>query len=580
MLTTSLDRLGDWNPQLLRELKGRLNKRNMAIAATIAIIGQSFLLLLFSSNLPAELDPVRNPKGQFNRYCTASPPPDLYPNSYYSNPYCIRDLLGHFVINWQLWWLDIFNTLSVIGIFVLLVAGTYLLINDLSKEESRGTLNFIRLSPRSANNVLLGKILGVPCLIYFLGLWVLPLHLIAGFGAHIPLSLILAFYGVLIASCVFFFNLALLCGLINSNLGGFQAFLGSGAVLFFLFVMTGITFSSGDLVSHTPFDWAIIFYPGTILSYLAESTFLPPKTIDFDYKDLQSILWYGQPLWRNVGLGIGFSFLNYGLWSYWISQALKRRFHNPTATWLSKYNSYWLSGSFIVVLLGFVFQTRSYGRFESYIFDNFAILQMFILAFSLLLITALSPHRQTLQDWARYRHKTEYNHRSLIQDLILGERSPSTVAIAVNLGIIFLYLIPALVIVPLDYRRFLLIFGLFLGMNMIIIAGLVAQRILLVKTPKRQLLAAFAVGALIILPPVCFGILGLTANKVIIPWLFTFFPLIILDHGAKLVTTFSTIFTVIVQYSIITVVGAEMTKQLQKAGESHSKKLLKSEEII
>jgi len=57
------------------------------------------------------------------------------------------DNQGNFVINWQMWWLDLFTWLSLIGIFALLVAGTYLLISDLAHEERQDTLNFIRLSP-------------------------------------------------------------------------------------------------------------------------------------------------------------------------------------------------------------------------------------------------------------------------------------------------------------------------------------------------------------------------------------------------------------------------------------------------
>ncbi len=584
MLTTALDRLGDWNPQLLRELKGRLNKRNMAIAAAIALISQCFLLVIFGSNLPKEIDlAITQPTGglnQFNRYCTASPPPDVYRHSHYANPYCITDLLGHWVINWQLWWFDIFRILSIIGMFVVLVAGTYLLINDLSKEESRGTLNFIRLSPRSADNILMGKLLGVPSLVYFLGLLALPLHLIAGWQAHIPIGLIFAFYGVLLASCAFFFNFALLFGLMNSGLGGFQAFLGSGLVLFFLFVMTGMmTYSSGTFIYNNPFDWITIFYPGTILSYLAESTFLPTNTIDFNYEDIHNLLWYGQSLWNNTWLGIGFLLVNYSLWTYWISQALKRRFHNPIATWLSKAQSYWLSVSFITMVLGFVFQIEQNRHFKYDIFDNFAILQMFILGFILLLIAALSPDRQPLQDWARYRHQTHHHHRSILADLVFGERSPSTVAITLNLGLIFLYLFPSIAITPLGSLKWWLVLGLFLGLNMVLMAGLVAQRILLMKTPKRNFLAMLGVTSLIILPPICFGILGLNPNDIMSPWLFSFFPLIILEHCAKLGTTSTIIFSILGQYLIITLTGLEMTKQLRKSGESETKALLKSEAV-
>lgn len=38
-----LERLGDWNPQLMRELKGRLKLRNLLIAGVISLLGQ-FLL--------------------------------------------------------------------------------------------------------------------------------------------------------------------------------------------------------------------------------------------------------------------------------------------------------------------------------------------------------------------------------------------------------------------------------------------------------------------------------------------------------------------------------------------------------
>jgi len=61
---------------------------------------------------------------------------------------CLVDNQGNFVINWQMWWLDLFTWLSLIGIFALLV-GTYLLISDLAHEERQDTLNFIRLTVTS-----------------------------------------------------------------------------------------------------------------------------------------------------------------------------------------------------------------------------------------------------------------------------------------------------------------------------------------------------------------------------------------------------------------------------------------------
>ncbi|MGH2413779.1 MAG: hypothetical protein ACRDEA_08845, partial [Microcystaceae cyanobacterium] len=311
-----IDWLGENNPQLFRELKGRLKPRNIAIASAISLVGQILVYFNYKSLLPVVPG--------FNRYCTGSPPPDWdgyrYPDSYFPNNYCIKDLLGNWMLINELWWLDIFMCISIIGIFALLVVGTYLLITDLSQEERRGTLSFIRLSPQSAKSIFLGKILGVPILLYLISGLALPLHLIAGLSAHIPFSLILAFYSILIASCAFFYSAALLFGLVSASLGGFQSVLGSGAILLFLMAMTGRVMS-GAISGFNSFDWLTLLYPGTVLSYLVQATFLPPQTVGYlNVERLVDLRWYGQQLWIQAWSGIGFILLNYCLWSSWLGQ--------------------------------------------------------------------------------------------------------------------------------------------------------------------------------------------------------------------------------------------------------------------
>lgn len=44
MFSTLLDRLGNWNPQLLRELKGRLKPRNVIITIALSLVSQLMLL--------------------------------------------------------------------------------------------------------------------------------------------------------------------------------------------------------------------------------------------------------------------------------------------------------------------------------------------------------------------------------------------------------------------------------------------------------------------------------------------------------------------------------------------------------
>ncbi|MDJ0599729.1 MAG: hypothetical protein QNJ37_12915 [Crocosphaera sp.] len=573
MLLTYVDKFGDWNPQLMRELRGRLKIRNLSIAAIIAISIQTLLLLSFIGQLPVDPNSIDAPKFQYSRYCTATPPKDSY--APYNQLHCIQDLVGNWVINWQLWWLDIFKVLSVTGLFILLVTGTYLLIADLSKEENKGTLNFIRLTPRSSQNILLGKILGVPSVIYFLCLLLFPLHLIAGFQANISPSLMVAYYGVMIVGCGFFYSLSLFFALVSSKLGGFQSFLGSGLVLMFLFITTSAVLSSRDFISHTPLDWLMLFYPGTLLAYLVESTYIPVKTAEINYETLHQFAWYGKQFWQNSFLGISFIFANYCLWIYWINQALNRRFRNPSATWISKFNSYGISVSFITIVTGFVFQSGRRGRFEYHIFENIIVLQIFIIIFACLLMIALSPHRQTLHDWARYRHQTPQNRRSLLRDLILGEKSPSTLAIAVNLAIIFAYLIPTTLIAPLD-DPFGVLLGLFISLNILIIYAVIGQRILLFKLPKPALIATGVIGVLMFVPPFMFAILQLTPYEVVTPWLFTIFSLAAFNRYLDTLTMMSVIFPLLCQWGIIALSSYEMGKCLQKAGASETKWLLNS----
>jgi len=47
-----LDRVGDWNPQLFREIKGRLKVRNVALAVATSLLGQLVLFLYWLGQVP------------------------------------------------------------------------------------------------------------------------------------------------------------------------------------------------------------------------------------------------------------------------------------------------------------------------------------------------------------------------------------------------------------------------------------------------------------------------------------------------------------------------------------------------
>ncbi len=117
-----LDKIGEWNPQLLRELKGRLKPRNIVVFSAISLCLQMLLYSFYQSLVP-NYQYINN---HFDRYCIGNPSPDWngYEHYYDSNNFCLQDAFGNLTINWQLWWLDIFITTSIIAIFVLLVGVT------------------------------------------------------------------------------------------------------------------------------------------------------------------------------------------------------------------------------------------------------------------------------------------------------------------------------------------------------------------------------------------------------------------------------------------------------------------------
>ena len=461
-----------------------------------------------------------------------------------------------------------FDCISIIGIFALLVGGTYLLIADLSKEESRGTLNFLRLSPQSARSIFSGKILGVPIILYLLVMLAMPLHFGAGLGAGIPLILLLAFYTILIASCAFFYSGALFYGLVSSALGGFQAWLFSGGVLFFLWLMSFLTMSEHEGTMGNVADWLTLFYPGKMLSYLVNAT---PVATEVDYlplKQVTDITWFGLSLWQNAILGIFFIFLNYGVWTYWLGKGLKRRFHNPIATSLNKQQSYWLTASLMTTMAGFSLPHSNVAEYEMQ--GNTILLLFFELMLFLGLIAALSNHRQALQDWARSRNtRGKQGNPNLLEDLVWGEKSPSTVAIGINLVIASLILLPLLLISPFDYYKINLSLGILFHISVILIYACVAQLILMATMPKPTIWATAGVGGLMILPLIIAVLFQIDPNDQPFLWLFSILPVV----GAENITSGQFWVAFLTQWGAIAFLSLLMTKQLQVYGAKQSKAL-------
>ncbi|ELR97834.1 ABC transporter permease [Gloeocapsa sp. PCC 73106] len=538
-----LNQIGEWNPQLLRELKGRLTPINIAIVTAISLIGQVIVFLYYISLLPSY-------EG-WNRYCSTAES-------------CFQNLKGEWVIIKELWWLDIFIALSIIGIFILLVGGTYLLVTDVANEEKKGTLDFVRMSPTKTTTIFLGKILGVPILIYALAMLAAPLHWFSGLKAGIPWALILGYYAVLVASLFCCYSLAVLYSLISSKLEGFQPWLASGGVLVLTSIVAVWVGSRHFEPGRNMVDWLLLFYPGTALHYLVKATFLAPDTVGYlDLNNLAQLYWYGKPVMGQVITGITLMLFNYALWSYWTWLGIRRRFYNPQGTVLTKRHSYWLSFSFIVMTLGLTLQEELWPNGV----NHFAVLQLANLVFCWILIAMLTPQGQILQDWARYRHQQSQNKRNLLRDLCLGEKSPAVLAIAINLGITTLYIIPSVFLLVQSEARLPILAGWLLSANLALISALLVQLWLQTHNPKRAIWAIANLGVVTVIPLMGFAWLQIEPHQKPGLWLFSILPTL----GTGMAGGLTIVLACLTQWLAIALLTGTMTYRLTKVGESDTK---------
>lgn len=522
-----IDQIGDWNPQLFREWKGRLKGRNLAIASTFSLLSQVILWMALQSQFPRPISPDDSPNWFPNsRYCTGSA-------SSGGKHQCLPDGLGYWQIDWQDFGLDLVRWSSVIMIVTLIIGGVYLLINDLANEQKRGTLNFIRLTPQSSESILLGKILGVPALVYFAVALVLPLQIGSAIVAGVSIDTLVRFYILALAGCGLFYTTALLLG-----------FLGGTAGL-------------GCLVT------GLFSYPYILLLVL-----MFPQNGERYWRDFQ---WFSLNLGENPNLLQLFVLGNFILWTFWLWQVVNRRFRNPSATILSKRQSYSVMACWQGLLIGLTFNNQSSDFLG--VIVAFSILNL--IAF-LILIAALSQQRQTLQNWARYKHlakQIEGQRYSALQEWVFGEKSPALVAVAINLAITAIIWLPMLLIVPFNHKE-LVIISLFSSANLIWIYGAIAQFMLFLKNSKRIGFAVATVASALVLPPILLTFIpgNIAQNSGL--WLFSVFGFGVFNAESTALSISSILLSFLGQICTMGAVSWQLNRVLRKAGNSETKMLL------
>jgi hypothetical protein len=564
MLDRLIDRMGNSNPQIFRELKERLTLRNIGIAVVASLLIQGFTLLYFNNQIPVavpetvyskQLQSQYQPSANtYHKYC------DFSADNYSTN-ICKLDSTGNFQINWQKWRSDLFSCLSWIFSLGLILGSIYMLVADLVQEEKRGTLNFIRLSPQSARTIFSGKIASVPILVYLAAAVMLPLHLWVGFSAGATLPLLASWYLTIGSMCWLLSSASVLYVL----LGGFQAI---------------VTVAVVALPICLPLLAINAYLTGTINQ---------EKWLDSSNNHLS---WFGltinsSAIWFYT-FGIGCCLVA----SYWVWQALERRYLNPTATVISKPQSYltnlclqlWIAGFTIPLIFADPDKYYATGQILTWL----AIADFLALLCS---IPMLLPSKQAIQDWSRYRRERTHQprkfwKRDLVQDLIANDKSPALLTIAINVFMAMVFWIPVSILaltkpthgMGFNYlstpgHEIRLLAGVCLAASLILIYAAIAHVGLFLKVRKRNLWIASIVGGAMLLPLIGAYILSPVKSPTgfaAIVLLFSPFASIGIMSlsGGTILATFA------VQLGMFAALTRQLQRKLQLSGQSQTKELL------
>ncbi|MDY7023773.1 MAG: hypothetical protein SWJ54_20905 [Cyanobacteriota bacterium] len=515
MNQTLLNPIRELNPQLLRELKGRLKLRSLGTAIAFSIISQFLIFQLI-----------------------------------------IAESVKYI-------WFDVFTLLSLSSMAAVLAIGTYMLIQDLDEEERRGTLNFLRLTPQSATRLFIGKLLGVPCLLYIAVALALPLQLVVGLAGGLNILEILGFDFLLIIRCAVVLSVAILIGLIRGNFFGLKPWLASAVVLMTLFTFTMIFPHAPNLGNG--WDIMKLISPSALLPYFLSEI---PQHRVFDnqasyyIEELQKLRWFYLPIGASAFHLSLFYLANYVVGLRLIWHGIQRLFHNPTATIISKRFSYWMTACFTMLCLGFSMQNFN--------FLDYQVLSSQIILLFLILVALLIPHRSTVQDWLQETPGKFTKKANLISELVWGEKSPAVVAIAINLGIAS---------IPISFfalfsndswgNKAMVLFGLFLNASFILVCASLGQLMLLMKNHRRTLWTTIVLSAIIIVPPLVSNSLGfyLYSNPDI--FMFSAFSFLAVDYASLSLSLIS----VVSQTLLLIVLNQRLTHKLKVMSQSTSKLL-------
>ena len=571
---TAFDAVGRHNPQLLREWQGRLRWRNLFLALALSLLVQGLVVLNHVSRLPSATS-------KYSRYCMEAL------NTNLGSSECIVGPEGTLLVDWVHFWASVFRDLSYVLVWAFIIIGVYLLAADLAKEMRRGTLNFLRLSPLPARQLLLGKLLGVPVLLYVGVASLLPAHVATGLMGTYTAASLLKFYGLLGAIAFCLFSAAMWAALLTSKLQGLQSWLVAGGSALLL-LAGAISRRAGDVL-----DWIRLFNP---LHILADWQIVRPGTHAlwaFDQgaqiNGFRKLRWFTLLVGNNVNeywlLACGNAVL-LGL-CFWL--LLERKYKMPALSAMGKRQSYGLTLGLALMLMGFSIQRVPTTQEPVYLFDAMLGYAVLMLAYSVGLVFLLLPSKQSLLDWARFRHfqgpatgertrrerPRDQRKQRVVRDLLFSERSPAAGAIALNWAIASaVLLLGASLTQSLGPAREAdkLVFTWFVYAAILVICALVAQLIVLADFIHWRWINAGAIAGITLGIPITLGIAGIHSAHAgwRMLWLLTFFP----HEVAHRVSFLELGIAIATHLSILTGLSFWLARRINVLGQSEWKALM------
>ena len=470
MTSIFLNRVGNWNPQLLREFRGRLKSRSIAATIVVSLVGQTLLGLVFSQETH-------------------------------------KSVVGR--------WAGLAEAMIWILPFALFTAGSYYLVSDLNQEEKRGTLNFIRLSPRPSRGVLLGKMLGVPILPYIAIGLAIPLHIIAGLNSGMPIFFLISYYLMLAAGCFALFSLAILYGLLSSSR---TIAVGQQSVV-------AVAFAGLTLFFLTPFymtwNMAVTWRPLGIREWSAQWNPYPYA----GEEQTTPIQWFGQTINQSAFSSHWFTLSVLAIATALIWLMLVRLFRNPNTTVMSKWQSYAIVAFLEPLVMGFFVITSDQANFaESTPEAGTWLLYAFNMGLTIVIMLALCPQRASLLDWLRFQKHPQ----GILRDLVWADKSPAILAIAINLVIINALYVPWMLLVGVEKEPPTVAAIIVLSMTgVLLIYTAVVQQIFALKIRNPYTWTMGGLGLWMLVPPIMLSILSIVPEQMpasMMIWTFLGYP--------------------------------------------------------